>query len=80
MPFWQAIFESRPAVQFQHRWFAGAALIVQVVLGIVTLIHVAPLSLSLMHQAGAIILFLSSGGLAWTAARGALPVEPETTR
>jgi cytochrome c oxidase assembly protein subunit 15 len=22
MPFWQAIFESRPAVQFQHRWFA----------------------------------------------------------
>lgn len=27
MPFWQAIFESRPAVQLQHRWFAYALVI-----------------------------------------------------
>ena len=98
MPVWQAIFESRPAVQFQHRWFAYGLVIavgalawalyasqdpvlrrfalvlpcviaVQVVLGIVTLIHAAPLSLSLLHQGGAIALFLTAGSAAWTAAR-----------
>jgi cytochrome c oxidase assembly protein subunit 15 len=101
MPFWQAVFESRPAVQMNHRWFAyalviaGAALAVayhrsgdrvmrnfalvlpavlagQVVLGVVTLVNAAPLSLSLMHQGGAIALFLTAGMAAWTAAR-ALP-------
>jgi cytochrome c oxidase assembly protein subunit 15 len=98
MPFWQAIFESRPAVQFQHRWFgyalvaAGAglayalwrsrdavlrrfavfipaALLVQVALGIITLMQAAPLSLSLLHQGGAIALFLIAGAAAWAAAR-----------
>jgi len=98
MPFWQAIFESRPAVQAQHRWFAyllaigggwlcwrywrsgsalmqrfaiaiGAALFVQIALGIVTLVHTAPLSLSLLHQGGAIVLFCVSGMAAWAAAR-----------
>jgi len=98
MPFWQAIFESRPAVQFQHRWAAyllaifggwlcwqywvsgsalmkrfaiavGAALTVQILLGIVTLFHAAPLSLSLMHQAGALVLFGVAGFAAWAAAR-----------
>ena len=58
----------------------SAALVVQVALGIITLIHVAPLSLSLMHQAGGIILFLTSGALAWTAARGAVLVEPELAK
>lgn len=105
MPFWQAIFESRPAVQFQHRWFAyilfvgglwlgwrmfksstvelkrlgvvvSAALVVQVALGILTLIYVAPLSLSLLHQTGGIVLFVTSGALAWAAARGAVLIEP----
>lgn len=98
MPFWQAIFESRPAVQLQHRWagylltIAGLALawrywrqgggvitrfaailpvvlLVQVGLGIATLIHAAPLSLSLLHQAGAIALFGVAGMIAWTLAR-----------
>ncbi|MEQ8405282.1 MAG: COX15/CtaA family protein [Oceanicaulis sp.] len=101
MPFFQAIFESRPAVQLQHRWFAYALVVAggllawayhrsgdkvmrnfalvlpavlafQVVLGIVTLVHAAPLSLSLVHQGGAIALFLTAGMAAWTAAR-ALP-------
>ena len=103
MPFWQAIFESRPAVQLQHRWFAYVLVIaagalawayhssgdkvmrnfalilpgvigVQVVLGIATLMAAAPLSLSLLHQGGAIALFLTAGAAAWTAAR-ALPVQ-----
>jgi cytochrome c oxidase assembly protein subunit 15 len=101
MPFLQAIFESRPAVQFQHRWFAyalaiaggvlawayhrsgdkvlrnfalvlPAVLFAQIVLGIATLVSAAPLSLSLLHQGGAIALFLTAGVAAWTAAR-ALP-------
>ncbi|MFP4518277.1 MAG: COX15/CtaA family protein [Oceanicaulis sp.] len=101
MPFFQAIFESRPAVQLQHRWFAyalvvaggvlawayhrsgdtvmhnfalilPAVLFFQVALGIVTLVNAAPLSLSLVHQGGAIALFLTAGMAAWTAAR-ALP-------
>lgn len=100
MPFWQAIFESRPAVQFQHRWFAyilvvaggvlafalwrsgdevlkrfaiviPVVLTVQVVLGIATLMAVAPLWLSLLHQAGAIALFATAGMASWTAARAA---------
>ncbi len=98
MPFWQAIFESRPAVQFQHRWFAyllvvtGAALAwliwqrqdgvfkrfavaipavltLQVVLGIATLMSAAPLWLSLLHQGGAIALFMTAGMASWVAAR-----------
>ncbi|WP_019961727.1 COX15/CtaA family protein [Woodsholea maritima] len=47
----------------------AALLIVQVVLGIVTLVHAAPLNLSLIHQGGAIALFLTSGVLTWTAHR-----------
>ncbi len=103
LPFWQAIFESRPAVQFQHRWFAYALVVaagalawayhasgdrvmrnfalilpgviaLQAVLGIATLMAAAPLSLSLLHQGGAIALFLTAGAAAWTAAR-ALPVQ-----
>lgn len=98
LPIWQAIFESRPAVQLNHRWFAYALLIggvvlsyrywrgndalqrrfgmvipavllTQVILGILTLVHAAPLSLSLLHQGGAIALFLVAGGACWAAAR-----------
>ena len=99
MPFWQAIFESRPAVQFQHRWFAYALALfagltawrlyrggqpnvwqqtalwiagvttIQIALGIVTLVHAAPLSLSLLHQGGAIALFVTAGWASWLAAR-----------
>jgi len=98
LPFWQAIFESRPAVQLQHRWFAyllGAAglalawtwrrsgdpvlgnlamllpavLFAQMALGVITLVAVSPLSMSLAHQAGAVVLFLISGFAAWAAAR-----------
>lgn len=43
--------------------------LVQVVLGITTLVHVAPLSLSLLHQGGAIILFITAGLACWTARR-----------
>ncbi len=98
MPFWQAIFESRPAVQFQHRWMAYALVVtggllsfwiwksrdalfkriavaipgvlgLQVVLGIATLMAAAPLWLSLLHQGGAIALFMVTGMAAWYAAR-----------
>ena len=98
MPFWQAIFESRPAVQLQHRWVgygllgAGLALawswrrspdqtlrhlalvlpailFAQVALGVLTLVHAAPLSLSLVHQGGAIALFGTAGFAAWASAR-----------
>ena len=101
LPFWQAIFESGPAVQLQHRWFAyilvvagfalawiyrrspdstlrmfalaiPVVLVFQVIVGIATLLALAPLSLSLLHQGGAIILFATAGAAAWTAAR-ALP-------
>ncbi len=98
MPFWQAAFESRAAVQLHHRWtgyavavaagalawvlyrtgeprlrmaagtIAGVTLL-QVVLGVTTLVHVAPLGLSLAHQGGAIALFLAAGTTAWLAAR-----------
>jgi cytochrome c oxidase assembly protein subunit 15 len=51
----------------------SAVLAVQIVLGIVTLVHAAPLSLSLMHQGGAIVLFLLAGFAAWGAARATPP-------
>lgn len=98
MPIWQALFESRPAVQLQHRWFAylltiaglwlawrywrqgggvvqrfavivPAVLLFQVAIGILTLVNAAPLSLSLIHQAGAIALFGVAGTAAWTLSR-----------
>ncbi|MEO1038063.1 MAG: COX15/CtaA family protein [Pseudomonadota bacterium] len=98
LPLWQAVFESRPAVQLHHRWFAYlltaaimvfswrvwrsgdqtlrraafvlvAAVLLQVVIGVVTLVHAAPLSLSLIHQAGAVLLFLAAGIMAWALAR-----------
>ncbi len=98
LPVWQAIFESRPAVQFQHRWMAYALVVaggilawliwqrpdtafrrfaiaipavlsLQVVLGIATLVAAAPLWLSLLHQGGAIALFMTVGAAAWMAAR-----------
>ena len=90
---WQAMFESRPAVQMQHRWFAyglliaglvlswklwkspaglkglapglAALLSLQVILGILTLVNAAPLWLSLLHQAGAIALFLKACVISW---------------
>ncbi|MEE2525006.1 COX15/CtaA family protein [Hyphobacterium sp. HN65] len=94
MGWFQAIFESRPAVQLHHRWLGyivaisagvlafrlwrdghpdlqraavwiAAITIIQIVLGITTLVHAAPLSLSLMHQAGAIALFTTAGVTAW---------------
>ena len=98
MPWLQAAFESRPAVQMHHRWtgylvaiaalalaaafwrsqrselrpmslaIAGATLF-QVALGVVTLIAYAPLGLSLIHQAGAIILFIAAGLASWRARR-----------
>lgn len=94
MGWFQAMFESRPAVQLHHRWLGYAVAIcagvfawrlwqdghpdlrqaamwiggittVQVVLGITTLVHAAPLSLSLLHQAGAIALFSAACVTAW---------------
>lgn len=108
MPFLQAIFESRPAVQFQHRWFAYALAVaggllawrywqspdrmlrrfaivipavlgVQIVLGIWTLVSAAPLSLSLLHQGGAIALFMAAGMAAWMSARAVEVYSPEIT-
>lgn len=98
LPFFQAVFESRAAVQLQHRWLAylvviltgvtiwlifreprvslkpfmvilPALVLAQVALGIATLLAVAPLSLSLLHQGGAVVLFIACGAAAWTARR-----------
>ena len=43
--------------------------LVQIVLGIITLLAVAPLGLSLIHQGGAIALFLAATAATWTARR-----------
>ncbi|MEE2566658.1 COX15/CtaA family protein [Hyphobacterium marinum] len=90
MSWFQAAFESLPAVQMHHRWTAyliavltvvfvmalrrtgrpelrksahGLAMLVglQIVLGIAALLASAPLWLSLLHQGGAIALFLMAG-------------------
>lgn len=41
----------------------------QIALGIAALLAVVPLGLSLLHQAGAILLFIAAAGAAWTARR-----------
>ncbi|WP_300527410.1 COX15/CtaA family protein [Maricaulis sp.] len=46
-----------------------ALVVAQVALGIAALLAVAPLGLSLVHQAGAVILFIAIGAAAWTARR-----------
>lgn len=95
MSWFQAAFESRPAVQLHHRWtgylvaicsavlclalwrggLRTAALAIssitaaQIVLGITTLVYAAPLSLSLVHQGGAIALFVAAGLTAWKVRR-----------
>jgi cytochrome c oxidase assembly protein subunit 15 len=46
-----------------------ALVIGQIALGIATLLAVVPLGLSLAHQAGAILLFITVGIAAWTARR-----------
>lgn len=98
LPFLQAIFESRAAVQMDHRWMAylvalavlafsitiwreprvalkpfmiilPTLVVAQIALGISTLLAVAPLGLSLAHQAGAIILFIATLSATWTARR-----------
>ena len=52
-------------------WAVALALAVlfQIALGVITLVNAAPLSLSLLHQAGAILLFLAAGGATWRARR-----------
>lgn len=45
-------------------WIGGLTLI-QIVLGITTLVHAAPLWLSLTHQGGAIALFAAAAVVAW---------------
>ncbi|GJL97969.1 MAG: heme A synthase [Hyphobacterium sp.] len=49
-------------------WIIGGTAL-QVVLGIITLVHAAPLSLSLAHQAGAICLFSVAVMTAWKTRR-----------
>lgn len=46
-----------------------ALVIAQVALGIAALLAVAPLGLSLAHQAGAVVLFVAIGAATWTARR-----------
>lgn len=58
-----------PALKTGALWIASITLI-QVILGITTLVHAAPLSLSLLHQAGAIILFGIATIVTWKARRG----------
>jgi cytochrome c oxidase assembly protein subunit 15 len=49
-------------------WIASMTA-VQIVLGITTLVHAAPLSLSLLHQAGAIALFSAAAIVTWKSRR-----------
>ncbi|MBR9826319.1 MAG: heme A synthase [Alphaproteobacteria bacterium] len=48
-----------------------ALTLLQVVLGIITLLAIAPLGLSLIHQGGAVLLFLAAGVGTWIARRSA---------
>lgn len=49
----------------------AAMVVIQIVLGIVTLVSAAPLWLSLFHQFGAVVLFVMAGAAAWSARRAA---------
>jgi len=64
-----ALWRSRsPDLRVGAVWIA-AITVFQVTLGITTLIHAAPLGLSLFHQAGAIALFSTAVVVAWKARR-----------
>jgi len=64
-----ALWRSRsPDLRVGAVWIGGVTLF-QVVLGVTTLVHAAPLGLSLFHQAGAIALFSTSVVVAWKARR-----------
>ena len=64
-----ALWRSRvPALQTGAIWIASIT-VIQIVLGITTLVHAAPLSLSLLHQAGAIALFSVAAVVSWKARR-----------
>lgn len=57
-----------PSLKRAAVWI-GTATALQVMLGVVTLVHAAPLSLSLIHQAGAICLFSIALITAWKTRR-----------
>ena len=67
-------FQSGDRVMRRFAAVLPAMIAIQVALGIWTLLSASPLSLSLIHQSGAIALFGVAGMAAWTAAR-ALPAE-----
>jgi heme a synthase len=57
--FWQARRSALAGVRLRFGWMA-LALVLQVVLGIVTVLNVAPLELAISHQLLAVILFLTA--------------------
>ena len=59
---------AHPDLKRAALWIGGVTLF-QVMLGITTLVHAAPLSLSLLHQAGAILLFSTAAVTAWKSRR-----------
>lgn len=67
--FAMALWRSRDSSLRAGAIWVGAATVFQVGLGIMTLVHAAPLSLSLLHQAGAIALFSIAAVLAWKTRR-----------
>jgi cytochrome c oxidase assembly protein subunit 15 len=63
--FWR---DGHPDLRRAAYWIGGLTL-VQIALGITTLVHAAPLALSLLHQAGAIALFGAAAIVTWKARR-----------
>lgn len=49
----------------------ASMVVIQIALGIATLVNAAPLALSLAHQFGAVVLFVTAGFAAWSARRAA---------
>ncbi len=62
-PWWLYRFENIATIQFNHRLLATlllAALVLQITLGISTLLLIIPVTLAAADQAGAILLFSAS--------------------
>ena len=65
---WQVTRRGDPVLK-RAALVIAIAVVFQVAIGIVTLVNAAPLSLSLLHQGGAVVLFAAAGVLAWMLAR-----------
>ena len=72
-PWYHNFFDNMATVQFDHRLLAWtlALVVLQVALGIATLLLRVPVPLAAMHQAGAVLLFAAALNVAHALRRGA---------